>query len=66
MVPARIRYLITLWSLLGIVGQKSAPGMGKGGGGGGGGGELMHPIGSLQREYDFLSLRFFSRQMYSV
>ena len=31
-----------------------------GGMGGGGGGVVMHPIGSLRRQYDFLSLHFFS------
>ena len=38
-------------------GPKIGFGSGDAGGVGVGGG-LMHPIGSLQREYDFLSLRF--------
>ena len=68
MVPTRIRFLIT--TLLGIVGQKSdsvggGGGGEEGGGGGGGGGELMHPIDSLRKEYDFPSLLSF-RQIYSV
>ena len=55
-------------------GPKIGFGSGDAGGVGVGRGGLMHPIGSLQREYDFLSLRFvvvvfrvlLSRQMYPV
>ena len=58
MVPTSIRFFIT--PLFGIVGQT----LDLVGGvlGGGGGGELMHPIGSLWREYNFLSLHFFPCQ----